>query len=98
MYAAGHNLGVIMPKLFGLGTPRSLQTEGKTGLASLSPPLRPLAAILSRVDRIFGTSSQMIGNVVASRHRDCYRRPQPPNRPRRVKKGGSPTGRYPGPP
>ena len=33
MYAAGHNLGVVMRKLFGVGTPRSLQTRGGAGLA-----------------------------------------------------------------
>ncbi len=29
MYAAGRNLGVIMRAIFGIGTPRSLQTEGE---------------------------------------------------------------------
>ncbi len=71
MYAAGHNLGVIMRKLFGLGTPRSLQTEGKAGLASFSSLLRALAAILSRAGRILGTGSPMLGIFDASRYRDC---------------------------
>jgi transposase len=31
MYVAGRNLGVLMRKLFGIGTPRSLQTEGGAG-------------------------------------------------------------------
>ena len=34
MYAAGHNLGVLMRKMFGIGTPRSLQAGGGAGLAA----------------------------------------------------------------
>jgi len=30
MYVAGRNLGVMMRALFGMGTPKSLQTEGET--------------------------------------------------------------------
>lgn len=70
MYAVGHNLGVIMRKLFGLGTPRSLQTEGKAGLASFSSVLPALATMLSRAGRILGTGSQMLGIFDASRYRD----------------------------
>ncbi|MHC4179477.1 MAG: transposase, partial [Planctomycetota bacterium] len=29
MYGAGHNLGVVMRKVFGVGTPRTLQAEGE---------------------------------------------------------------------
>ncbi len=29
MYVAGRNLGVILRAIFGIGTPRSLQTEGE---------------------------------------------------------------------
>ena len=75
MYAVGHNLGVIMRKLFGVGTPRSLQTEGKTGPASYSLPLRPLAAILTRAIRTLDVSRQMTANRVASDHRDCIGAP-----------------------
>lgn len=49
MYVAGRNLGVIMRALFGIGTPKSLQTEGKTSpcavlawLATVSIRLRQL--------------------------------------------------------
>ena len=75
MYAAGHNLGVIMRKLFGVGTPRSLQTEGETGLASFSPPLRLLTAILSRSDRMLGHLSRIIGYSVVSGDRGCIGTP-----------------------
>lgn len=52
MYTAGHNLGVIMRKLFGLGTPRSLQAEGGSGLAALLPRLRLLRRLLRAWERI----------------------------------------------
>jgi len=49
MYVAGRNLGVIMRALFGIGTPKSLQTEGEASpcavfiwLAVLRSGLRPL--------------------------------------------------------
>lgn len=35
MYVAGKNLGVIMRTLFGMGKPRTLQTEGGGGLSSI---------------------------------------------------------------
>ncbi len=66
MYAAGHNLGVIMRKLFGVGTPRSLQTEVEAGLAFFSPPLRLLTAILGRSDRMPGHLSQITRYFVVS--------------------------------
>ena len=33
MYVAGKNLGVIMRSLFGMGKPRTLQTEGRSGFS-----------------------------------------------------------------
>ena len=35
MYVAGKNLGVIMRSLFGMGKPRTLQTEGGGGFSSI---------------------------------------------------------------
>jgi len=35
MYVAGKNLGVIMRSLFGMGKPRTLQTEGGDGFSSI---------------------------------------------------------------
>ena len=35
MYVAGKNLGVIMRALFGMGKPRTLQTEGGGGFSSI---------------------------------------------------------------
>ena len=52
MYAAGHNLGVIMRKLFGLGTPRSLQAAGRAGLAAFLLRLRLLRRLLRAWERI----------------------------------------------
>ena len=36
MHAAGHNLGVVMRKLFGIGTPRSLQGRAAALCAALA--------------------------------------------------------------
>jgi transposase len=49
MYAAAHNLGVVMRKLFGIGTPRSLQGKGEFGPAPVGTlwiRLRALATAL----------------------------------------------------
>ena len=45
-------LGVIMRKLFGLGTPRSLQAAGGAGLAALLLRLRLLRRLLRAWERI----------------------------------------------
>lgn len=45
MYAAAHNLGVVMRKLFGLGTPRGLQGEGEFGPALFGTAWRRLQAL-----------------------------------------------------
>ena len=52
MYAAGHNLGVIMRKLFGTGTPRSLQTEGSDTLSRFAPRMGALATRVSPIYRL----------------------------------------------
>jgi transposase len=46
MYAAGHNLGVIMRKLFGVGTPRSLQAEGGVGTGCSWPSFWPFRGLM----------------------------------------------------
>ena len=40
MYVAGKNLGVIMRSLFGMGKPRTLQTEGGDGFSSIWAGIR----------------------------------------------------------
>jgi hypothetical protein len=53
MYVAGRNLGVIMRAIFGIGTPKSLQTEGEASpcavfawLATVPPCLRRRIGVL----------------------------------------------------
>ena len=65
MYTAGHNLGVIMRKLFGLGTPRSLQAEGRAGLAAFLPRLRPLRSLMRVWERIVVVVAEASGIKVA---------------------------------
>jgi transposase len=53
MYVAGRNLGVIMRAIFGIGTPRGLQTEGE------APPCAVfawLAAVRTGLRRLHGVS------------------------------------------
>ena len=52
MYAAGHNLGVVMRKLFGVGTPRTLQTEGEADSAVFLPGIRPLRRLIRACERV----------------------------------------------
>ena len=66
---AGHNLGILMRKLFGIGTPRSLQDSGRAlyssdplwGRAHLS-----LQSLLSRLGRLFGAAWNRHGLIVAT--------------------------------
>jgi transposase len=52
MHAAGHNLGVVMRALFGVGTPRTLQGEGEFAPAPVFAALSSLyAAISARLAR-----------------------------------------------
>lgn len=60
MYAAGHNLGVIMRKLFGLGTPRGLQTEGGAESGAFSRRISRPGAFLMRVGRVSGSWPSMV--------------------------------------
>jgi len=52
MYAAGHNLGVVMRKLFGVGTPRTLQTEGEADSAVFLPRIRLLRRLIRACKRV----------------------------------------------
>ena len=65
MYAAGHNLGVVMRKLFGVGTPRSLQTEGEAGLAAFLLHFRPLKWSVRAWEQIVMTVHEISGIDVA---------------------------------
>jgi transposase len=54
MHAAGHNLGVVMRALFGIGTPRSLQGGGEFALAPVFAVWSKLyTAISARMARLF---------------------------------------------
>ena len=50
--AAGHNLGVVMRKLFGVGTPRSPRAEGEADSALFFPRVRPLRRLMWASDRV----------------------------------------------
>ncbi len=52
MYAAGHNLGVVMRKLFGVGTPRTLQAEGKADSAVFLSRIRLLGRLIRACERV----------------------------------------------
>ena len=52
MYAAGHNLGVVMRKLFGVGTPRTLQAEGEADSAVFLPRIRLLRRLIGACERV----------------------------------------------
>lgn len=52
MYAAGHNLGVVMRKLFGVGTPRTLQAAGEADSAVLLPRIRLPRRLIRACQRV----------------------------------------------
>jgi hypothetical protein len=52
MYVAGGNLGVIVRALFGIGTPKSLQTEGEASRCAFSAWLAVLPTGLRRLYRV----------------------------------------------
>ncbi len=53
MHAAGHNLGVVMRKLFGIGTPRSLQGRAAALCAALARLLDIITKRLMPADGLF---------------------------------------------
>ncbi len=53
MYVAGRNLGVIMRALFGIGTPKSLQTEGEGSACAF---FAWLAMVPTGLGRLYGVS------------------------------------------
>jgi len=61
MYGAGHNLGVIMRKLFGVGTPRSLQAEGEVGLAVFLPRFRIVRWAMRTCERLLAVVTEISG-------------------------------------
>jgi hypothetical protein len=66
---AGHNLGILMRKLFGIGTPRSLQDSGRALYSS--DPLwgrthLSLQSLLSRLGRLFGADGDRPALAVAT--------------------------------
>lgn len=61
MYAAGHNLGVVMRKLFGVGTPRSLQAEGEAGLATFLAGFHALRRLMRVLERVVAVLTGVSG-------------------------------------
>ena len=61
MYAAGHNLGVVMRTLFGQGTPRGLQAKAGAGLAAFAAPSGPLASLMAACRRVVTAVTQISG-------------------------------------
>jgi hypothetical protein len=61
MYGAGHNLGVIMRKLFGVGTPRSLQAEGEADWAVFLPRFRIVRWPLWTCERLGAVVTEISG-------------------------------------
>jgi len=57
MYAAARNLGVILRALFGIGTPRSLQTAGE---ASPCAGLAGLLRLAMRLRRLGNASARQL--------------------------------------
>ena len=53
MYVAVRNLGVIMRTIFGIGTPKSLQTEGEASPRAL---FAWLAVVRTGLRRLYGVS------------------------------------------
>jgi len=60
MYAAGKNLGVLMRALFGMGKPRTLQTEGGDGF---STGRAGSLALWRRIAAVFGSCGAFHGDL-----------------------------------
>jgi hypothetical protein len=65
MHAAGHNLGVVMRTLFGVGTPRSLQGEGASAPALGFAVWSKLVAVLTARSACYwpGPASAVFANA-----------------------------------
>jgi transposase len=69
MYAAGHNLGVVMRKLFGVGTPRTLQAEGEADSAAFLPSIRLLRRLIRACKRVVAIMAETSAIDVAEAQR-----------------------------
>ncbi len=69
MYAAGHNLGVVMRKLFGVGTPRTLQAEGKADSAVFLSRIRLLGRLIEACERVAALMAETSAIDVAETRR-----------------------------
>jgi len=69
MYAAGHNLGVVMRRLFGVGTPRTLQTEGGADSAVFLPRIRLLRRLIRACERVVAPMADTSARDVAEARR-----------------------------
>jgi transposase len=69
MYAAGHNLGVVMRKLFGVGTPRTLQAEGEADSAVFLPSIRLLRRLIRACKRVVAIMAETSAIDVAEAQR-----------------------------
>ncbi len=65
MHAAGHNLGVVMRKLFGIGTPRSLQGRAAALCAALARLLDIITNHLMPTDGPFQNSKSRTSILIA---------------------------------
>ncbi len=79
MYVAGRNLGVIMRALFGVGKPRTLQSEGGCCFSSFWEQLATVAGLLLAFR---GHSAHLIGKGVISSRELVM--PNDRNTPRRI--------------
>jgi hypothetical protein len=69
MYAAGHNLGVVMRKVFGVGTPRTLQAEGEADSAVFLPRIRLLRRLIRACERVVALMAETSAIDVAEARR-----------------------------
>ncbi len=66
MHAAGHNLGVVMRKLFGIGTPRSLQGRAAALCAALARLVGIITKPLMPADGLFESSKPRTSILIAA--------------------------------
>jgi hypothetical protein len=62
MYVAGRNLGVIMRRLFGIGKPKCLQTEGADGFARIWAAIGPLIQLIREIEAIVAIDIDSLRN------------------------------------
>ncbi len=66
MHATGHNLGVVMRKLFGIGTPRSLQGRAAALCAALARLVDIITKLLMSTNGLFERSKPRTSILIAA--------------------------------